>query len=275
MRDIGKRAAVDEGRDMLKRLHKVRLQCILHKSRHRAFRMDVARRDRGIVIGIADDDLGEALLHVADRMSQTEDRHDLRCDGDIETAFSRYAIRMTAEADDDVTEHAVIHIHDTVPNDAARIDAEYISLLDVVIHHSSEKVVCSSDRMEIAREMKIDIFHRDDLRIAAAGSTALDAHAWTEGWFTETDHRLLAELRQSLPKADCGRSLAFTGRCRRDRRHKDQLAIRFFFQLSGEFQRDLCFVMAVVFQFLCRDADAFTDFSDRLHFSFLCNFDIA
>ena len=83
-----------------------------------------------------------------------------------------------AEADDDVAEHAVIHIHDTVPYDATRIDAEYISLLDVVIHHSSEKVVCSSDRMEIAREMKIDIFHRNDLRIAAAGSTALDAHAW-------------------------------------------------------------------------------------------------
>ena len=91
----------------------------------------------------------------------------------------------------------------------------------------------------------------------------------------EADHRLLAELRKSLPETDGGRGLAFTGRCRRDRRHKDELAIRLFFQLSGEFQRDLRFVMAVVFQFRCRDSDAFTDLSDRLHFSFLCNFDIA
>ena len=147
MRDIRKWTTVNEGRDVLERLHKIWLQRILHKSCHRAFRMDVARSDRGIVIGVADNDLGKAFLHVADRTSQTEDRHDFRCDGDIEAAFSRYAIRMAAKTDDDVTEHAVIHIHDTVPYDAARIDAEYVPLLDVVVHHGSEKIVCSGDRM--------------------------------------------------------------------------------------------------------------------------------
>lgn len=91
----------------------------------------------------------------------------------------------------------------------------------------------------------------------------------------EADHCLLSELRKSLPETDGGRGLAFTGRCRRDRRYKDELAIRFILQLSCEFQGDLRFVMAVVFQFRCRDADAFTNSIDRLHFSVLCNFDIA
>ena len=64
MRDIRKWTAVDEGRDVLERLHKIWLQCILHKSCHRAFRMNVARSDRGIVIGVADNDLGLSLIHI-------------------------------------------------------------------------------------------------------------------------------------------------------------------------------------------------------------------
>ena len=42
MRDIGKRAAMHEGRVVFQRLHQVRLHRVLQQHRHRAIGLDVA-----------------------------------------------------------------------------------------------------------------------------------------------------------------------------------------------------------------------------------------
>ena len=44
MRDIGERAAMDEGRVVLERLHQVRRERVLEQRRHRAGGREVARR---------------------------------------------------------------------------------------------------------------------------------------------------------------------------------------------------------------------------------------
>ena len=46
--------------------------------------------------------------------------------------------------------------------------------------------------MKIASEMQIDIFHWNDLGIAATCGPALHPETRTKRWLTQTHHRLLA-----------------------------------------------------------------------------------
>ena len=52
MRDIGERAAVDEGRRAFQRLHQIGRDRVLQQRRHRAMRLQVARAHRLAVAGI-------------------------------------------------------------------------------------------------------------------------------------------------------------------------------------------------------------------------------
>ena len=56
--------------------------------------------------------------------------------------------------------------------------------------------------MEVAGEVEVDILHRDDLRIAAAGRAALDAEDRAEGRLTQSDKDVLAELAHTVGQAD-------------------------------------------------------------------------
>ena len=89
---------------------------------------------------------------------------------------------LAAEADDDVAQRAVIEIEHALPGDAAHIDVERIALLDVVVNDGRQQIVRRRDGMEIPREMQVDVLHRHDLGITAAGRTALEAEAGAEGW---------------------------------------------------------------------------------------------
>ncbi|MGD0997918.1 MAG: hypothetical protein ABR941_06315 [Thermoleophilia bacterium] len=46
---------------------------------------------------------------------------------------------------------------------------------EVRLDHGGEQVVGGADGVNVAGEMKIQILHGDDLRVAAAGGAALDA----------------------------------------------------------------------------------------------------
>ena len=54
----------------------------------------------------------------------------------------------------------------------------------MVVEHGSQEVIGSADCVEVTGEMQVDVFHRDDLGITAAGSAALDAEDRTEGRFS-------------------------------------------------------------------------------------------
>ena len=83
-------------------------------------------------------------------------------------------MRFSAQSDNNITQLAVIHINNTFPNDPARVDIQSIALLHMVIDHCRKQHVCRCDRMEITCKMQVDIFHRHNLRITAAGCAALD-----------------------------------------------------------------------------------------------------
>ena len=275
VRDVREGAAVDEGRDVLKGLDEVRLYRVLEEHRHRALRFEVARGDGLVFVGVGDDDVREALLEVFDALREAEYRHDLGGDCDVEAVLARHAVDLAAEADDYVAERAVVHVEDALEDYAARVDVERVALLYGVVEHRGEKVVRRGDGVEVAGEVDVDVFHRDDLAVSAAGGSALDSEDGAERGLAQRERDLFAELRKGLREADGGRRLAFAGGRRRYRGDEDEFAVLVVFHLFPEVEGDLRLVFPVELEVVGVYVETLGDFGDRFHLSLLRYFDIA
>ena len=76
---------------------------------------------------------------------------------------------------------------------------------------AAAQVVRGGDGMDVAGQVQVEIFHRDDLRISAACRAALDAEGRSLRWLADDGDDALAEMRaQRLAQADRGGRLAFT-----------------------------------------------------------------
>src|SRR5713226_8037380 len=74
--------------------------------------------------------------------------------------------------------------------------------------------------------MEVELFHRDDLAVAAAGRAALDAERRALAGLANTGEHLLAQMRSQALAEPYGRGgLPFPERRRRDRSHDDVVAI--------------------------------------------------
>ena len=75
------------------------------------------------------------------------------------------------------------------------------------------QVVRSGDGVDVAGQMEVELFHRDHLRIPAAGRSALDAERGTEGWLAYTSESSLAEMSvKSLAQTNGSGAFAFAER---------------------------------------------------------------
>src|SRR5262249_45110750 len=122
-----------------------------------------------------------------------EDRHYFGGHGDVEAVFAREAVGDAAERGDDAAQRPVVHVHDAAPGDAALVDAELVAPVVVVVDKGGQQVVGSADGVEIAGEVEVDVLHRHDLGVAAAGGAALHAKAGAEAGLTQADDSLLAD----------------------------------------------------------------------------------
>ena len=52
---------------------------------------------------------------------------------------------------------------------------ERVALMQMVVEHRREQRVRARDRVEVAREMEVDVLHRNDLRIATTRCAAFHA----------------------------------------------------------------------------------------------------
>lgn len=264
MGDVGEGAAMHEGRIVLQRLHQVRLHRIFQEHRHGAVRFQVARMHRRPVETIADDDVAEPPLQIFEIGGEAEDRHYLGGDGDVEPALARETVGDAAERGDHASERPVVHVHHPPPGDAADVDILFVAPVDVVVDHRRQQIVRGGDRMEIAGEMQVDVFHRHDLRITAAGRAALDAEARTERGLADADNGFLADPVQPIAEPDGGRRLALARRRRIDRSDEDQLAILLARLRGDELGADLRLVVTIGNELLDRNAEFRPDFEDRL-----------
>jgi hypothetical protein len=184
------------------------------------------RRGSGQIARVADDDPGQPLLQVAPRGGQAEDRHDLGRDDDVEAVLARKAIARAAKRDHGGAQRTVVHVDDAAPHDAPQVEAQRIAMVDVVVDQRRQQVVRQGNRVEIAGEVQVDVFHRDHLRMAAARGPALHAEHRPQRGLAQRDHAALADAVQRVAQAHHGGGLALAGRRRADRRHEHQLAAR-------------------------------------------------
>ena len=97
--------------------------------------------------------------------------------------------------------------------------SQCVTPIDMVVDHCGKKIVGNADGMEIAGKVQIDVFHRHDLGIAAAGGAAFHAKARPERGLADADCGLLADFVEAIAQSDSRRRLAFASRCRSDGRH--------------------------------------------------------
>ena len=176
MRDVCERTPVDKRRVVLERLHQVRLQCVLEEDRHGPVRIEVFGQDRLLFAGIADHDFPESALQILEGGRKAEYRHDLGSDNDIEAVLTRKTIPGPTQSDRNIPQRPVVH-----------------AVKDMVVDQRGEKIVRKLYRVEVAREVEIDVLHRHHLREAAASGPALHAEHRPERGFTQADSRLLPD----------------------------------------------------------------------------------
>ncbi len=222
MRDVGERPAVHERRRVLEGLHQVGRERVAQQHGHRAVGLQVARGDRRLVAGVADHDVADAALEVGPRLGQAEDRHQLGRDDDVEAVLARVAVADPAQPDDQVAQRPVVEVHDPLPADAADVDAELVAVVDVVVDQRREQVVRGREGGEVAGEVQVDVVHRDDLGVAAAGRAALHPEHRSHRRLAQAGHRLVAEAVQRVGEPDGGRGLALAGGRGGERGHQDQ-----------------------------------------------------
>ena len=223
--NVGEGTAVDKRGRALERLHQVGLERVLKQRGHGTLGLKVAGTDGLAGKAVADDDLTQAFLEVADARRQAQDCHDLGGDGDIEAVLARHALGLTANAVDNVAQLTVVHIDDALPSDALNVNTELVALLNMVVQHGGQQVVGSTDGMEVTGKVQVDILHGDDLSPAATGSTALNAKDGAERRLAQGHGALDAATTQAIGQTDGRGSLALARRRWVDSGHEDELGL--------------------------------------------------
>ena len=263
MRDVRERAAVHERGLALERLHEVRLDRILEDDGHRARGLDPLGGDRLALVRLADGDAPEALAEVGEIARDGDESHDLARGRDVEPGLARSAVRPPAEARHDVPEVPVVHVHAAAPGDRERVDPRLVPVVQVRVDERREEVVRRRDRVQVAGEVQVEVLHRDDLGVAAAGGAALHAEHRPERRLTQAEHRLPAEGAESLRQGDGCRRLALTRRRRRDRRDVHELRVRPVAEPVDDREIDLRLVAPVRLDLVGLEADVLGDVEDR------------
>ena len=224
--DVRERAAVDERRPALERLEQVRLDRVLEQDGHRARDLEVLGGDRRPVAAGREHDPAEPRPEVVDVGREGEDRHDLGADRDHVLGGARVAVLGAAQPDDDLAQRPVADVDDARPQDPVLVDRQLVAVVDVVVDERRREVVRGADRVHVAGQVEVEVLHRDDLAVAAAGRAALDPEHRPEARLADRHRGPAADPVEALGEPDHGRALAFPERGRRHAGHHDVLAAR-------------------------------------------------
>jgi len=134
---------------------------------------------------------------------------------------------------------------------------------DVRLEDRREQVVRRADRVDVAGEVEIQVLHRQDLRVPAAGRTALDPEDRPDRGLAQAEDRPPADRPESLRQRDGGRRLSLAHLRRRDRRDADQLRVGAAAQPPQHRQVDLGLVSPVGLDLVRQQADLLREPRDR------------
>src|SRR5699024_5761184 len=169
----------------------------------------------------------------------------------------------------DVAQVPIVHVQDAFDAHGARVDAQLIAVVDVVIHQCAQQVVCRGDSVEVPGEVEVDAFHRDHLSVTATGGPTFHAKDRSQGWFAQCDHRLGAHEVERISQPDGHGGLALTGGGGGGPGDQHEFsALPGFWKLL---RVDLGHVVAVGNQGLVGDVDGLGDLSGGLQISGKCD----
>ena len=198
---------------------------VAHQNLHGADGFQRCGTDRFPFVSETDDDAGHAFAQIHEIFRQAKDGHDFRRRRDVEPVAPRNAVQSAAQSDDNVAQGTLIQINDAAQHDAAGVNAKFVAVLKMIVHHRREQIIGFLNGIHVADEMQIDVLRRHDLRAAAAGAAAFDAEIRAERRLTHAQHRLLPELPQRVGQTDGRGGFAFALRRRRHRRHQNQMSV--------------------------------------------------
>ena len=98
--------------------------------------------------------------------------------------------------------------------------------MEVIIQERGGEIMRRANRVDVTGEVQVELFHRDDLAVAAASGATLDAEDRAETRLADRHRCLLSNHVEPLRKADCCGGLPFAERRWRNRRHHYVLATR-------------------------------------------------
>ncbi len=265
---------MDKRRVVFQGLDQVWLEGVLEQGGHRAVGVELGRRDRFLGPVVRDHDAPEPFFQLGQRFGQAEHRHHFRGHGDIEPGLARRAVDPPAEADHDVAQGAVVHVDHPFPDHVTDIDIQGVPRDEMIVDQGRQQVVRRTDGVEIAGEMQVDVLHRHDLGIAAAGRPALDTETRSERRFAQADQRRVTDPVQGITEADGGGGFTLASRGGRDRGDQDKLAGRVVPPPRDRLERDLGLVPPVGFDLVPAKSQPGRDPVDRLQRRLLRDLDV-
>ena len=107
------------------------------------------------------------------------------------------------EADHDVAQRPVVHVEHPAPGDVAagrcRASLPWWRWLSTM---ADEQVVGRGDGVHVAGQVEVEVLHRHDLAVTAAGRAALDAEGGAHRRLADGDRGPLADVAEGLPQPD-------------------------------------------------------------------------
>src|SRR5918995_1662412 len=203
---------MDQSGRVLQGLHEVGLYGLFHDDRHDACGLEIFGCHRVSVGVVTYHDPPEAAAHIVKRGGEREDRHRLRGRRDVKAGLARDAVGVGAQPHDYIPQGSIVYVHHPSPGNALQLEVEGVALVEVVVDHGGELVVCLGDRVDITGEVQIERLHRHDLAVAAAGGPALDAENRAHRGLAHRHRSRLADVLECLPEAYGGRRLPLTQR---------------------------------------------------------------
>ena len=272
VRDIAEGAGVQNGRAAFERLHEVGAQRILEQQRHGSGGLQITRANGCAFLPArgAHDDVAEALLEIFGVGGECHDRHDLAGGDDHPALFAHHAV-ASSHTDDGLTERAVVHVDRTRPGDPLDVESERIPVIQVVVEHGRQQTVRAGDGVKVAREVQVDVVHRQHLRVATAGGAPFYTEYGAETWFTHAEHGVVSEPTKRLAEPHADGAFSFTGRRGTDRGDQHQSPLG---RLRGQRERQFGLEAPVLVDVVRAEPEVGRDRGDRAQARLLRNLDI-
>ena len=265
---------MNEGGGVLKCLHEVGLYSVLKERGHSAVSLKVAAVYGLVVVCVSHEYISKSFLEVGERLSKAENSHYLTCYGDHKVILPRNAVYLRAKTYGDISQRAVIGVGNSGEEYSSLVDPKLVTLLKMIVYYSAKQIVCRGYSVEVAREMEIDIVHRNDLRVSAARSAALNSENRAERGLSERDDGILADLVHSHSKTYGGRGLSLACGGGVYSGNEDKLTVRLVLCSREKIVVYFCLVFSVELKLVCLNVKLCGDLGYGKHFCFCSNLNI-